>query len=119
LVLSVVGGASRAGKTLLARRLSAERGLPFVSLDSLMMGLARGAPTLGIDPSAPTDEIAGRMWPVVGAFCQNVIDSGMEYAVEGHAVLPGDVLRLALANPRQVKACFLGFADVDPEDNSA
>ncbi len=36
----LVGGASRAGKSTLARRLLMERSIPYFSIDILMMGVA-------------------------------------------------------------------------------
>ena len=45
-----VGGASRAGKTYLAKRLMARLGIPLLELDYLKMGLANGLPEYGAHP---------------------------------------------------------------------
>ena len=49
-MLYLVAGCSRSGKSVLAERMRVRHGVPWFPLDALTMGLARGAPALGIDP---------------------------------------------------------------------
>ena len=51
-MLLFIGGAARTGKGMLVRRLLVERRMPYLSLDVLKMGLARGVPEYDIDPDA-------------------------------------------------------------------
>jgi len=57
-MLIFIGGAARAGKGMLVRRLFAEMQLPFLSLDVLKMGLARGVPEYTINPDAGGIQVA-------------------------------------------------------------
>lgn len=50
-MLFLVGGTSRSGKTLIARRLLAGKQIPYLSLDWLMMGFNDGIPEYGIHRS--------------------------------------------------------------------
>ncbi len=63
-MLIFIGGAARTGKGILARRLLSECQLPFLSLDVLKMGLARGVPEYPIDPDAGGGEVARQMGAV-------------------------------------------------------
>jgi len=112
-VLYVVGGVARSGKSIVARQLLAKAGVPYFSLDFLLMGMALGLPQAGIDPEAPSDEIARRMWPVVRALSVNILEIGMDYLIEGDSVLPAQVQELALSFPGQVRPCFIGYPSVD------
>ena len=64
-MLLFIGGAARTGKGILVRRLLAEMHLPYLSLDVLKMGLARGVPEYAIDPDAGGMQVAERLWPLV------------------------------------------------------
>lgn len=54
-MLYLVGGASRAGKSTLSRRLLDRQRIPYFSIDVLAMGLVNGWPALRLDPDY-TDE---------------------------------------------------------------
>jgi adenylate kinase family enzyme len=41
-MLYLISGASRAGKTLIAKRISEQVGIPYLSLDWLIMGFTNG-----------------------------------------------------------------------------
>lgn len=109
-----VGGAPRTGKTRLATRLCRELRVSALSLDILRMGLARGAPSLGLDPEAAGSDSARLLWPVVREMAGNMLEVGAAHVIEGDALLPDDVAALRDAAPeRAVRACFLGVAAPD------
>ena len=114
-----VSGASRSGKTHIARKILAEKRVPYLSLDWLMMGFNDGIPEYGIHHLLWPDEIARRMQP----FWQGMIDcmlvDGMDYVIEGEAMLPRLVAELVEQRPGKVKAVFLGFTEIDVEDKVA
>jgi hypothetical protein len=112
-MLLFLGGAARTGKGLLTRRLLAELRLPFMSLDVLKMGLARGAPEFSIDPDAGAVAVATRLWPIVRELSYNLIAEGLPYLIEGE-VLPKQVAGLRDAYPASVDACFLGYTAITP-----
>lgn len=112
-MLLFIGGAARTGKGILARRLLAEMGLPFLSLDVLKMGLSRGVPEYAIDPDAGAVQVAGRLWPLVREMSASLLRDRVDYVFEGE-ILPKDVPELRRADPIQVYACFLGYTAISP-----
>ena len=113
-MLFFIGGAARTGKGILSRRLLAEQNLPFLSLDVLKMGLARGMPHCAVDPDAGGMQVAQNLWPLVREMCRNLLAEGVDYLFEGE-ILPENVAALRQVHPAQVKACFLGYAVVAPD----
>jgi hypothetical protein len=121
-VLYLVGGASRAGKSLLARRLLCEQGIPYFSLDILMMGMANGWPAFGLSPDAPDAVNGERLWPIVCAMAVNILEEAVvhpTYLLEGVQLLPGHVAELVQSYSEQVRACFLGYTVADPAEKYA
>ncbi|MEM9294989.1 MAG: hypothetical protein AAGA57_04230 [Planctomycetota bacterium] len=114
-MLYLVSGASRTGKSILAKRVLDERHIPFVSLDWLVIGFTGGLPGQGIHDKLMPDEIATKMWGFVEAMLTSMLWVGGDYVIEGEALLPGDVRGLMDRYPDEVRACFLGYADVDAE----
>jgi hypothetical protein len=113
-MIRLIGGASRTGKGILSRRLLVQVQQPYLSLDVLKMGLANGVPTYGLDPEASSPEVAEKLWPLVHAMCVNMVESGVHYIVEGE-ILPKHAEELSEQYPGQIRACFLGYAEVIPE----
>ena len=113
-MLFFIGGAARTGKGILTRRLLAEQNLPFLSLDVLKMGLKRGMPQCGVDPDAGGMQVAPQLWPLVREMCPNLLEEGVDYVFEGE-ILPESVAALRQEHPAQVKACFLGYSTIAPE----
>jgi hypothetical protein len=109
-----IGGAARTGKGILTRRLLAERGLPFLSLDVLKMGLARGMPECVLDPDAGGMQVAQRLWPLVREMSRNLLMEGLDYVFEGE-ILPKHVAALRQEYPAQIQACFLGYTTIAPD----
>jgi hypothetical protein len=112
-MLFFIGGAARTGKGILARRLLADLRLPYLSLDVLKMGLARGAPEYLIDPDAGAIQVAARLWPLVREMSINLLHDEVDYVFEGE-ILPKDVHALREMYPTQIKAYFLGYANIMP-----
>jgi hypothetical protein len=116
-MLYLVGGASRSGKTSLARRLLLRRKVPYFSLDVLMMGLAKGVPAFGVDPEASGRALGEMLWPLVRAMAANLFEEAPvhpSYLLEGVQLLPSHVAELGTGYAGQVAACFLGYGAVDP-----
>ena len=114
-MLYIIGGASRTGKSMISRELMALTGIPFFSLDVLMMGLANGVPEYGINPVDPEFRNAAKMWPILRSVLINMLESGTEYIVEGYAILPEHAEEIQRLFPDQVKSCFIGYTTIDPE----
>jgi hypothetical protein len=115
-MLYLIGGASRAGKTLMARKILAERGLAYLPLDCVVMGFTNGFPQHGIHDKLMPGEIAVRLWPFLEALCESLLWSDLNYVIEGEAMLPGRVRALMDAHPGRVRACFVGYAEADVDE---
>ena len=112
-MLFFIGGAARTGKGILARRLLADMGLPYLSLDVLKMGLARGAPDFAIDPDGGAIQVAALLWPLVREMSISLLYDEVDYVFEGE-ILPKDVHALREMYPTQIKAYFLGYTNIMP-----
>lgn len=113
-MLYLIGGAPRAGKTILARRILAGHRIAYFSLDVLMSGIANAMPERGIKVPDPALERARPMWPLVRAMALNLIESGDDYVIEGDVILPQHIAELQRDFASRIRACFLGYASIDP-----
>jgi hypothetical protein len=113
-VLLIIGGPGRTGKGILSRRLMVELQQPYLSLDVVKMGLVNGVPEYGVDPEESTSAVAEKLWPLVRAMAVNMLETNVHYIIEGE-ILPHHAVELAGRFPGMVRACFLGYADVEPE----
>ena len=114
-MLYLIGGASRAGKTKLAQRLLSSAGVPWFSLDTLRVGLARGFPELKFDPEFDDLAEADRLWPLVRAMSESLIATGPTECLEGVCLRPQQVALLLADFPKQVRACFLGYPNISAD----
>ncbi len=87
--------------------------MPYLSLDVLKMGLARGVPEFAIDPDAGNIVVGERLWPLVREMSMSLLMDDVDYVFEGE-LLPKHVAALRNTYPAQVRACFLGYTDIDP-----
>jgi hypothetical protein len=112
-VLYIIGGAPRAGKSILAQRMLAERNLAYFPTDILMMGIAKAMPQSGLKPrdSAPTR--AEIMWPMLRAMASTIIENGDDYLLEGDVLMPSHVVELRERFGLGIKPCFMGYASID------
>ena len=113
-MLLFIGGAARTGKSILVRRLLAEKQMPYLSLDVLKMGLTRGVSEYEIDPNSGAIQVGNKMWSLIYEMSMSLLRDRVNYVFEGE-LLPGHVSALQQEFPAQVKACFLGYATIEPE----
>jgi hypothetical protein len=114
--LYLLGGAARAGKSLLGQRLLRECRIPPFSLDTLAMGLTNGLPEFRFNPDADALIRGEKLWPIFRAMCVNVLETDVTTAFEGDSILPKHVAELEAQFPGRVRACFIGYASVSPKD---
>jgi hypothetical protein len=112
-MLIIIGGTSRSGKTLLAGKLLLKGNIPYMPLDTVVMGFTNGIPEYGVSDKLFPDEIARRIWKFTKAMCGNFIFVGKDYTIEGEAVLPEQVHELLKMFPGKIKTCFLGYTEID------
>ncbi|MBV7268661.1 hypothetical protein [Winogradskyella luteola] len=111
-MLYLISGASRSGKTTIAKRLSIQKGVPYISLDWLVMGFTKGIPEYGIHDLLMPDDIAERFWSFFKAMCESMIWVGDDCIIEGEAILPELIIELMNKHPEEMKICFLGYTDI-------
>lgn len=113
-MLYLIGGAPRAGKTILARRILAEHRIAYFPLDILVSGIAKALPQFGIKVPDTALTRAAPMWPLMRAMALSAIETGADYVLEGDVILPSHVAELQREHPLAIRACFLGYASADP-----
>ena len=72
-MLYLVSGASRSGKTMVAENILQRTGIPYLSIDWLVMGFTQGIPEYGVHDRLMPDEIAEGIWPFLKAICANML----------------------------------------------
>lgn len=118
-MLFLVGGASRSGKTLIARKILADEQIPYLSLDWLMMGFNDGIPEYGIHHLLWPNEIAEKMAPFLRGMIDCMLVDGMDYVIEGEAMLPRHVADLVEKHPDDIRAVFVGYTEIDAKQKAA
>jgi len=118
-MLYLVSGASRSGKTLIAKRLLADKQIPYLSLDWLMMGFNDGIPEYGIHHLLWPNEIAEKMRPFLLGMIDSMLVDGMDYVIEGEAMLPQLIANLIEKYPDKVKVVFVGYNEINVKDKVA
>lgn len=115
-MLYLIGGATRSGKTTLAREMLARRGVPWFSLDMLRTGLRHGAPGLGLDLSQGDLDAADRLWPVVQPLLDSILFFDVPYLVEGSCLRPSHLARFqARRSEADIRILFLGYPGTAPD----
>jgi hypothetical protein len=112
-VLYIVGGAPRAGKSLLAQRMLEERKVAYFPTDILMMGLAKAMPELGLRPTDSPQTRAPITWPILRGMAVTILENGEDYLVEGDILMPVHAVELRERFGSAVRACFIGYEAVD------
>ncbi len=117
-MLYLISGASRSGKSILAKKIAANKGIPYLSLDWIMMGFTNGIPEYGIHDKLFPDEIAERLWGFLKAMLESMIYIKTDCVIEGEAMLPELLVELSKEYKEELKICFLGFTDADIDQKS-
>lgn len=115
-MLYLISGASRAGKTIIAKKLAAQEGLSYFSLDWLVMGFTNGMKASGIHDKLFPDEIAEKSWPFLKAMFESMIWDEVNYIIEGEAILPELIIELIKKHPEKLRICFVGYTDVNLDE---
>jgi 2-phosphoglycerate kinase len=118
-MLFLVSGTSRSGKTHIAKNILADKQIPYLSLDWLMMGFNDGIPEYGIHHLLWPNEIAEKMWPFLQGLIDCMLVDGMDYVIEGEAMLPQLAAQLVEKNPDKIKVVFVGYAEIGLEKKVA
>lgn len=114
-MLYLIGGVSRSGKSMVAEMILLRKKIPYLPLDSIVMGFTNGIPEYGVNDKQFPDEIAKRLWKFTKAMIENLLFVGNDYTVEGEAFLPAHVSELTARYPGKIKSCFLGYPETSTE----
>lgn len=114
-MLYLISGASRSGKTIIAKNILKRKQIPYMSLDWLVMGFTNGLPENGIHDKLFPDEIAEKLWHFLEAMCESMLWSEIDYVIEGEAILPGLVQKFLKKHPDKIRICFLGYTEIDKD----
>jgi hypothetical protein len=110
-MLYIISGTSRAGKTLVAKRIATIARLPYLSLDWLIMGFGNGIPDYGIHHMLMPDVIAKKLWSFLKAMFESMIDLEEDCIIEGESILPELIFQLKEIYPDKLKVCFIGYSN--------
>ena len=113
-MLFIIGGAARAGKTLLARRICNLSDVAYVSTDELIVHLSVTTPELGLNIRDPAGRRSAILWPVVRPIVTQAACAHADFLLEGDALMPAHVTEIDSVSPDMVRACFIGYAEADP-----
>jgi 2-phosphoglycerate kinase len=112
-MIYLISGASRAGKTIIAKKLAKQKGISYFSIDWLIMGFTNGLPESGIHHMLFPHEIAEKSWRFLKAMIESMLWEEVDYIIEGEALLPELVIELLEKHPNQIEVCFVGFTNID------
>ncbi len=118
-MLFLVSGTSKSGKTFIAKKILTENQIPYLSLDWLMMGFNDGIPEYEIHHLLWPNEIAEKMGPFLLGMIDSMLIDGMDYVIEGKAMLPQLVADLVEKHPDKIKVVFVGYTEINVEDKVA
>lgn len=93
-----------------------EHQTPYLSTDWLMMGFNDGIREYGIHHLLWPNEIAKKMWPFLKGMIDNMIFDGMDYVIEGEAMLPELVAELLEKYSGKIKVIFVGYSDISVDE---
>jgi hypothetical protein len=115
-MIYLIGGAARAGKTLITQRLWREKQVPYFCIDYFQSAIDQGAPELGIQAESHNLVRAPALWPRIEYLFRNIIEVEPDYTIEGDALWPrGASLMIQDYTARRIRAVFLGYAHTTPQ----
>ncbi|MEM9548495.1 MAG: hypothetical protein AAGA77_21095 [Bacteroidota bacterium] len=112
-MLYFISGASRSGKSIVAKKMANVKRIPYLSLDWIMMGFTHGIPKYGVHDLLFPDVIARKLWSFLKAMCESMLIAEEDCIIEGEALLPELLIELIEKYPDDTKACFIGFIHVN------
>ena len=115
-MLYIISGSSRSGKTIMAKRILAKKGISYLSLDWLVMGFTNGIPEYGIHDKLFPNEIAKRSWSFLKAMLESMLYVEADCIIEGEAILPELIIELLDKYPNKLRICFVGYSYVTVEN---
>ena len=116
IMIYILTGIAKSGKSLVANRLIQKYSLPTFSTDYIMMMLVRGNKTLGIDPDGEDEIVANQLRPYINGLIQTMVENKVDYFIEGVHFNPDFARELLDKYPNDIKVLYLGYKDIHVED---
>lgn len=119
----IIGGASRAGKSVVSQRLTKELGISSFPLDLLIGAIKGHDPNFASDehvlgqPGQPFPLKAERLWPAVRGLIRLIDENRLDFVLEGDLILPKQIHEFA--GRKRIKCCFMGFPEASVEQKVA
>lgn len=115
-MLYIIGGASRSGKSIISRRLLAEKQVPYFPLDVLVSSVKQ-IESLNVISGINFIHKATQLWK--NKITKNMFEHlGLfekDYTVEGETILPLQIDEFQKEFPGiEIKVCFIGYPDLTP-----
>ena len=87
-MIFIISGIAKAGKTYLSKLIVEQYHLSCFSTDYLMMSLARGNPSLGINPNSSDITVSKQLRPYLEGMIVTMIENNIDYLIEGVHIQP-------------------------------
>jgi len=115
-MLYLIGGAPRAGKSLLAQRMLEENKVPFFRLDTIIETLIFAVPELGITHSLSLKTKSEKAWGFTEHVLNHLLYTEEKYLVEGDCILPEHVVEFKKTHDKEIRCCFIGYTKLSAEE---
>lgn len=106
----LIGGVGSVGKTRLAHRIMKRAGVPYFSIDYLMMGIVRSDPNCGFTPMSSEESLNSRLWPLILEMAKTSIENRHSMIFEGVQILPRNIQDFGENYRSQIEAAFLVYS---------
>ncbi len=106
----LIGGTGSSGKTKLANTLMGSLGIPYFSVDHLMMGIFRSDADCGFTPMSSVSIINRRLWPIIREMIKTNIENNHSAIFEGFQILPQNLDDFSEEYQSQILPIFLCFS---------
>ncbi|MCH4889642.1 ATP-binding protein [Acidaminobacter sp. JC074] len=110
-MVTLIGGFSCSGKTLLADRLMKDLDVPYFSIDYLKMGIFRSDKDCGFTPTDHDNHIADKLWPIIREMIYTYIENGRDVILEGCYLMPEHITQIDDVYKDKVQLHMIGFSE--------
>ncbi len=111
-MLYIIFGASRTGKTMLARKLLYEKSIPYFQLDYFITALEAAKLPTPVVQGEDFIEKAEKTWPSLKAMLIHISREADNYVIEGDPILPKFVHELHNLSPGRIRVVCLGYPNI-------
>ncbi len=110
----ILAGASRSGKTTLARRMQKETGFSFISADALICSFEHIYPQLGIQHNLDFEGVTKALEPVLIDYIEHLrLYQNIFYILDIFHLMPEQIVKHGLHEKCNV--AFFGYPSMDPQ----